>query len=81
MEGAHVRIIIGITQDPKRIQTLVATYQGRRETLTEMGPFISKEEAGNWLGFLKSKISAIEEISPEHVITSYSIHYTKLYDV
>jgi len=70
-----VRIIIGITQDPKRIQTLVATYQGRRETLTEMGPFISKEEAGNWLGFLKSKISAIEEISPEQEFDEDKLWY------
>ena len=61
----HVRIIIGITQDHARIQTLLATYRGRRETLTEMGPFISKEEASHWLSFLKSKINPIEEIFPE----------------
>jgi len=60
-----VRIVIGITQDPKRIQTLLAAYGGKKDTLVEMGPFVSKDEANNWLQFLESKIRLIKKIAPE----------------
>ncbi|MBM9616308.1 hypothetical protein JWJ90_18745 [Desulfobulbus rhabdoformis] len=60
-----MRIVIGITQDRKRMRQLLTTYAGTEETLTEMGPFLSKEEAQNWMQFLESKIAGCREIPPE----------------
>ncbi|MDD2463067.1 MAG: hypothetical protein PHI97_03655 [Desulfobulbus sp.] len=57
-----MRIVIGITQDPKRIQALLAEYEGRKDTLVELGPFISERDACSWLKLIKSKISGIKEI-------------------
>ncbi|WP_153306611.1 hypothetical protein [Desulfogranum japonicum] len=65
LEGVYVRIIIGITQDPKRISKLLAIHRGRKSTLIEMGPFISEEDAKNWLALLKSKICSMKEIVQE----------------
>ncbi len=65
LKGVYVRIVIGITQDPKRIQTLLTANGGIKETLVEMGPFVSREEADNWLQFLESKIRMLKKIPPE----------------
>lgn len=60
-----VKIVIGITREPKNIKGLLSRYQGNPGTLTEIGPFVSKLEALNWVVYLKSIIGDIEEIVPE----------------
>ncbi len=60
-----MKIVIGITQEPEKVEGLVSRYYGESQTLTEVGPFITQVEALNWLVYLKSIIGDIEEIIPE----------------
>jgi hypothetical protein len=57
-----VKIIIGITQDPEKIEDCISRYHGDKQSLTELGPFVSRVEAVNWLAYLKSRIGDFEEI-------------------
>lgn len=59
-----MKIIIGITQDPKQIEDCISRYHGEKQSLTELGPFVSRVEALNWLVYLKSRIGDFEEIYP-----------------
>ena len=59
-----MKIIIGITQDPAQIEDCISRYHGEKQSLTELGPFVSRVEALNWLVFLKSRIANFEEIYP-----------------
>jgi hypothetical protein len=59
-----VKIIIGITQDPSEIGECLSRYHGEKQSLTELGPFISRVEAINWLAYLKSRIGNFKEIYP-----------------
>jgi len=57
-----VKIIIGITQDPAEIGDCISRYHGEKQSLTELGPFVSRVDALNWLTYLKSRIANFEEI-------------------
>lgn len=57
-----MKIFIGITQNPEEIRALFSPQSGEAASLTELGPFVSKEEADDWMKFLKSKIRDIEEV-------------------
>lgn len=57
-----MKIFIGITQNPDKIRSLFSPQSGEEASLTELGPFVSKQEALNWLVFLKGKILDIAEI-------------------
>lgn len=57
-----MKIFIGITQDLDEIEQLVLHKSGEITSVTELGPFLSKDEALKWLRYLKSKISDIEEV-------------------
>ncbi len=70
-----MRIIIGITQNPNIIKTLLTEYGGSRETLVEMGPFISEEEAENWLKFLTSHIGSIKQIAGDQAPDEEKLWY------
>lgn len=60
-----MKIFIGITQEPKKIEELLSRHNGETRSLTEVGPFVSKLEALNWLVYLKSRIGNFEEIIPK----------------
>ncbi len=60
-----MKIIIGITQEPEQIGNCLSRYHGEKQSLTELGPFISRGEALNWLVYLKSRIADFQEISPD----------------
>ncbi len=70
-----MRIIIGITQEPKSIKEVFAKYPGKTGSLTEIGPFVSRVEALNWLVYLKSRIGDIEEIIPKEQPSKDAIWY------
>jgi hypothetical protein len=70
-----MRIIIGITQEPKSIKEVFSKYHGKTESLTEIGPFVSRVEALNWLVYLKSRIGDIEEIIPKQQSSNDAIWY------
>lgn len=70
-----MKIVIGIIQDPKKIEGLISQHQGKIGSLTEVGPFVSQKEALIWLDFLKSKIGDIEEISYEHESPTETVWY------
>ena len=70
-----MKIIIGITQEPKKIKELLPKYDGKEGSLTEIGPFVSKLEALNWLVYLKSRIADIEEIIPQQQSSKDAIWY------
>jgi hypothetical protein len=40
-------------------------HHGQNGTLTEIGPFVSRLDALNWLVYLKSRIGNFEEIVPK----------------
>ncbi len=67
--------MIGITQEPDSIKKLLSKYNGSVSSLTEIGPFVSKVEALNWLVYLKSRIGDIEEIIPELQSSNRAIWY------
>ncbi len=57
-----MKITIGITQEPQQtVQSLFSTQNG---SLTEVGPFLSRAEALDWLTYLKHRITDCEEIIP-----------------
>jgi hypothetical protein len=70
-----MKIIIGITKEQKNIQKFVAKYHGRSGSLVEFGPFVSKNDALNWLTYLKSQIGDFEEIYPEFQSGKESVWY------
>jgi hypothetical protein len=61
----NVKIIIGVTKEPERIKEYLSQHRGQDGTLTEIGPFLSRMDALNWLVYLKSRIADFEEIIPE----------------
>jgi hypothetical protein len=65
LERLNVKIIIGITQEPEKFKEFVSMNFGDIGSLTEVGPFISKMDALNWLVYLKSLIGYFEEIIPD----------------
>ncbi len=59
-----MKILIGVTKEPKRIKEYLENHHGQNGTLTEIGPFLSRLDALNWLVYLKSRIGDFEEIIP-----------------
>lgn len=60
----HVKIIIGVTQEPEKIREYVSQHHGDKGTLTEVGPFLTTLDALNWLAYLKSMICDFQELIP-----------------
>lgn len=58
-----MKILIGVTKEPEEIKDLYKQY-GQEGTLTEIGPFVSRLDALNWLAYLKCKIGNFQEIIP-----------------
>jgi hypothetical protein len=59
-----VKILIGITKEPEKIKNYLHQHHGQDGTLTEIGPFVSRLDALNWLTYLKSRIGNFQEIIP-----------------
>jgi hypothetical protein len=70
-----VKIVIGITQYPEKIEDFITLYQGEIGSVTEVGPFLSEKEALVWLDCLKSKIGEIEEMPREQHASGESVYY------
>ncbi len=70
-----MKIVIGITQNPEKIQSIFSQYLGKPGSLTEVGPFVSKEEVLKWLNCLKGKIGDIEEIDTEQELITETVWY------
>lgn len=79
-ETLNVKIIIGITQEPEKLKEFVSQHYGETGSLTEVGPFLSKIEALNWMVYLKSVIGNIDEIIPELQSGQESIWYGFTYE-
>jgi hypothetical protein len=75
-----VKIIIGITQEPENFKEFVILHYGETGSLTEVGPFISKMDALNWLVYLKSLIGDFEEIIPDMQSGKDAIWYGFTYE-
>jgi hypothetical protein len=75
-----VKIIIGITQEPGKLKEYVTQHYGETGSLTEVGPFLSKIEALNWLVYLKSVIGNIDEIIPKRQSEQEAIWYGFTYE-
>lgn len=80
-ERSNMRIMIGITREPGNIQELLSKYNGNAGSLTEIGPFVSKVEALNWLVYLKSRIGDIEEIIPELQSSNGAVWYGFTFEI
>jgi len=74
-ERLHVKIVIGITQHPEKIPDLMKEHQGVDGSATEVGPFLSQEDAFTWRDSLKSRITSIEEIPMEKNSLSAAVYY------
>ena len=59
-----MKILIGVTKEPEQIKNYLYQHHGQDGTLTEIGPFISRLDALNWLVYLKSRIGDFQEIIP-----------------
>ncbi len=70
-----MKIVIGITGHPEKIGSFIELHQGERDSLTEVGPFLSWDEALAWQDSLKSKIEEIEEVSVEPQTLSETVYY------
>lgn len=79
-ETLNVKIIIGITQEPAKLKEFMSQQYGETGSLTEVGPFLSKIEALNWLVYLKSVIGNIDEIIPERQSEQEAIWYGFTYE-
>lgn len=75
-----MKFIIGITQEPSKLEEFVFQQYGETAPLTEVGPFLTKLEALNWLTYLKSVIGNFEEIIPEQGSTQDAIWYGFTYE-
>lgn len=60
-----MKVFIGITQNQEEIQLLLAQQNGLLSSLTELGPFLSREDALRWLNYLKGNISNLEEMTSD----------------
>lgn len=60
-----MKIIIGVTREPERLKEYLSKHHGQDGTLTEIGPFVSRIDALNWLVYLKSRMANFEEIIPD----------------
>ena len=63
-ERWQVKILIGVTKEPEKIKDYLYQHHGQDGTLTEIGPFVSRLDALNWLVYLKSRIGNFQEIIP-----------------
>ena len=59
---------------------IVVSKIDRKLTLYRNGVALHSYPAGLGFNFLSDKLYSGDRATPEGVITSYSIHYTKLYD-
>lgn len=59
-----MKILIGVTKRPEKIKKYLTQHHGQDGTLTEIGPFVSRTDALNWLAYLKSNIGNFQEIIP-----------------
>lgn len=70
-----MKIIIGVTREPGKIKDYLCQHHGQNGTLTEIGPFVSRMDAFNWLVYLKSRIGNFKEIYPETNPNGQSLWY------
>ncbi len=59
-----MKILIGVTKEPEKIKSYLFQHHGKDGTLTEIGPFVSRLDALNWLSYLKCRIGNFKEIIP-----------------
>lgn len=62
-----MKVFIGITQNQEEIQIYLAERAGSLGSLTELGPFLTQEDALRWLNYLKENIRNLEEITSNNV--------------
>ncbi|TKB11695.1 hypothetical protein [Desulforhopalus sp. IMCC35007] len=70
-----MKIMIGVTREPEKIKDYLCEHRGLHGTLIEIGPFVSRMEAFNWLVYLKSRIGSFQEIYPETKANGQSLWY------
>lgn len=70
-----MKILIGVTKEPEKIKDYLYLHHGQDGTLTEIGPFISRLDAMNWLVYLKSRIGHFEEIIPNNPSDKETLWY------
>ena len=57
-----MRILIGIYQDQEEANTLYQQKDASPSSVTEVGPFFSKDQALSWMDHLSSKIRSCEKV-------------------
>ncbi len=76
-----MKIIIGVTREPEKIRHYIDDHYGQKGTLTELGPFLSRLDALNWLTYLKSRIRHCEEIIPDLQSDTEAVWYGFTYEM
>ena len=76
-----MKILIGITQETKDTKEFIYQHHGNTGTYTEVGPFLSKVDALNWLVYLKSVIRNFEEIIPHLQSGKDAVWYGFAYEI
>lgn len=76
-----MKILIGITQEPEHTKEFIWQHHGNTGSYTEVGPFLSKMDALNWLVYLKSVIGNFEEIIPRLQSGKDAVWYGFAYEI
>ena len=76
-----MKILIGITQEPAQTREFIYQHHGETGSYTEVGPFLSRMDALNWLVYLKSVIGNFEEIIPQLQSGKEAIWYGFAYEI
>jgi hypothetical protein len=70
-----MNLFIGITQKPELVQEKMASNSGITETLMEVGPFLTQEDAQAWKSYLSTKIGVVNELFIETDNNENSLWY------
>lgn len=60
-----MNVFIGITQHPENLQKKISANSGSADSLMEVGPFLTREDAVAWQNYLTQKLGKTTEITPE----------------
>lgn len=60
-----MNVFIGITQHPENLDKKISANSGSSESLMEVGPFLTKEDAIAWQDYLTKKLGKATELTPQ----------------
>lgn len=59
-----MNVFIGITQHPENLENKITANSGIPDSLMEVGPFLTREDALAWQTYLSQKLGKTTELTP-----------------